>query len=277
MAIERAELVIENDGDDVVIRVSAARASVLATILNASRGGRDLAAAVTEVAAHAPGGTGGADLGEHMARHGHRVGHVEALERDLLLAHAREALRTGEAQRICRDAGLRHDDVAGACRVSRPTVVRWFNGQRRPTGDKGVRFGLRPMRLFAWNRVDTVIGRPFLWITIAWCRLAVHRERSGDLVASGVRRCPGEAAADRRPRVSGLLNEAELEAVQTIGKFAGQMRRLIGDGPQAEADWAEAADKIHQLQTMILAQAAARAYPELFRPLGGVLNADVVG
>ena len=77
--------------------------------------------------------------------------------------------------------------------------------------------------------------------------------------------------------MSGLLNEAELEAVQTIGKFAGQMRRLIGDGPQAEADWAEAADKIHQLQTMILAQAAARAYPELFRPLGGVLSADVVG
>lgn len=69
--------------------------------------------------------------------------------------------------------------------------------------------------------------------------------------------------------MSDLLNEAELEAMQTIGKFAGQMRQLIGDGPQAESDWAEAADKIHQLQTTIMAQAASRAYPELFRPLGG--------
>lgn len=27
------------------------------------------------------------------------------------------------------------------------------------------------MRLFAWNRLDAVAGRPFLWVTVAWCRL----------------------------------------------------------------------------------------------------------
>lgn len=65
------------------------------------------------------------------------------------------------------------------------------------------------------------------------------------------------------------LTADELAAMDTIGKFAGQMRRLCGDGPQSVHDWAEAAAHIHVLQTTIMAQAASRAYPELFRPLGG--------
>ena len=66
-----------------------------------------------------------------------------------------------------------------------------------------------------------------------------------------------------------LLTPDEFEAMDLLGKAAGVIRRIIGDGNQAVYDWGEAADKIHQLQSMVMAQAAARAYPERFRPLGG--------
>ena len=71
-----------------------------------------------------------------------------------------------------------------------------------------------------------------------------------------------------------MLTPEELEALDTVSTFARQLRRIIfgfenaNDGPQAGFDWAEAADKIHQLQRMILAQDACRNYPGCFRPLG---------
>jgi hypothetical protein len=67
----------------------------------------------------------------------------------------------------------------------------------------------------------------------------------------------------------GLLSEDELLAMEQLGTVAGTIRRIIGTGSQAGYDWGEAADKIHQLQAMVMAQAAARAYPDQFRPLGG--------
>lgn len=66
-----------------------------------------------------------------------------------------------------------------------------------------------------------------------------------------------------------LLTPTEFEAMDLLGKAANAVRRVIGDGDQAEHDWSEAADKIHQLQTTVMAQAASRAYPEKYRPLGG--------
>src|ERR1700677_510490 len=65
----------------------------------------------------------------------------------------------------------------------------------------------------------------------------------------------------------GYLTPEELEAMDLIGTFAGKLKKIIGEGPQSGHDWAEAADKIHQLQCVIMAQAASRAYPELFRLL----------
>ena len=66
-----------------------------------------------------------------------------------------------------------------------------------------------------------------------------------------------------------LLTPDEFEAMDLLGQAANAMRRVIGDGDQAAHDWSEAADKIHQLQSSVMAQAAARAYPDKFRPLGG--------
>lgn len=81
--------------------------------------------------------------------------------------------------------------------------------------------------------------------------------------------CPYCNASDQPVPMSEFLSSDELEAMNLLATFAGKMRRIIGDGPCARGDWAEAADKIHQLQAVIMAQAASRAYPDLFRPLGG--------
>ena len=66
-----------------------------------------------------------------------------------------------------------------------------------------------------------------------------------------------------------LLTDDEHEAMALSGRLANVIRKVIGSGPQAEHDWAEAAQRIHAIQHTILAQAAARAYPDLYRPLGG--------
>lgn len=68
-----------------------------------------------------------------------------------------------------------------------------------------------------------------------------------------------------------LLTEVEHEAMRLTADLANALRRIItdGDGGQAANDWSEAAHLIHSVQNMILAQAAARAYPNLYRPLGG--------
>lgn len=63
-----------------------------------------------------------------------------------------------------------------------------------------------------------------------------------------------------------FLTDLEWEAIKTAGKLAGLMQKITWPNRKGyQYDWIEACDKIHQLQHMIMAQAAARAYPELFR------------
>lgn len=69
-----------------------------------------------------------------------------------------------------------------------------------------------------------------------------------------------------------LLTEDEHEAMRLSGELANTVGRIIGKGPQAEYDWNEAAQRIHAIQHMILAQAAARAYPDRYRLLGRVID-----
>ena len=73
--------------------------------------------------------------------------------------------------------------------------------------------------------------------------------------------------------MTALLTDDELAAVDLTAQLGRLMRRIIGDGPNAADDCTEAAHRIHAVQDLILAQAAARAYPHLFRPLGGDLPA----
>ena len=70
-----------------------------------------------------------------------------------------------------------------------------------------------------------------------------------------------------------LLTEAERRAVAlTADLYNLIVREVIGDGPSRGGDQRELALHIHNLQNMILSQAAARAYPGMYRPLGGTLR-----
>jgi hypothetical protein len=68
-----------------------------------------------------------------------------------------------------------------------------------------------------------------------------------------------------------LMTDLEHEAMELSAQLANTLHRIIGDGPQASNDWAEAAMRIHSMQQMILAQAACRAYPDRYRLMGGTL------
>lgn len=68
------------------------------------------------------------------------------------------------------------------------------------------------------------------------------------------------------------LTELEHDAIEKSGELAQLMRKIIGDGPNAYHGWVEATIHIHAVQNMILSQAAARAYPDNFRLLGGKLE-----
>ncbi len=69
--------------------------------------------------------------------------------------------------------------------------------------------------------------------------------------------------------VAQLLTPAEHDAMAQTAQLTRTMREIIGDGPAAEGDIAEMVDAVHRIQRMVLGQAAARAYPERYRLLGG--------
>ena len=66
-----------------------------------------------------------------------------------------------------------------------------------------------------------------------------------------------------------LLTSDEHAAIALAGQLATLLSMIIGDGTAREGDMQEAVHHIHALQAMILAQAAARAYPSRYRLLGG--------
>jgi hypothetical protein len=57
-------------------------------------------------------------------------------------------------------------------------------------------------------------------------------------------------------------------------ELANAFGRIVGRERTRMHDLAEAVHHIHALQHTIMAQAAARAYPERFRLLGGTLDGD---
>lgn len=66
----------------------------------------------------------------------------------------------------------------------------------------------------------------------------------------------------------GPLTPLEQEAIGLTADLHSLMLRIIGAGPARAGDVAEAVTLIHGLQHMVLAQAAARSYPQYYRLLG---------
>lgn len=69
------------------------------------------------------------------------------------------------------------------------------------------------------------------------------------------------------------LTDAELRAMDlTVDLVNVMCREVIGRGLTRDQDVREFVDKVHQIQAVILAQAAARAHPGRFRLLGEVVQ-----
>ena len=67
-----------------------------------------------------------------------------------------------------------------------------------------------------------------------------------------------------------LLTPAEHAALDITRMLAASMATIVADNsPFTRADWAEFSTHLHAIQHMIMAQAAARAYPDKYRLLGG--------
>ena len=72
------------------------------------------------------------------------------------------------------------------------------------------------------------------------------------------------------PRAS--LTDAERTLVADLAHCYNQFSNISGSGSTRDADLSEIADKIHQLQAIVLAQAAGRIYPTQYRLIGEGLN-----
>lgn len=66
-----------------------------------------------------------------------------------------------------------------------------------------------------------------------------------------------------------LLTPEEHRLMMMIGKVNRQFHAISENGPTKEQDLTEIRNHIHALQNWVLAQAAARAYPQEYRTLGG--------
>jgi transcriptional regulator with XRE-family HTH domain len=79
-------------------------------------------------------------------------------------------------------------------------------------------------------------------------------------------------AADKR--LAALLTPAEHAAVRDAGQLYTRIAaHVIADGPARDDDLAELRAQVHVIQRMVLAQAAARAFPAEFRLLGSLVVA----
>lgn len=71
-----------------------------------------------------------------------------------------------------------------------------------------------------------------------------------------------------------LMTEDEHEALRLSGELAVLGFKIIrsGGGRSVDQDAVEWATRIHSVQHMIAGQAAARAFPDKYRPLGSVIE-----
>jgi hypothetical protein len=72
---------------------------------------------------------------------------------------------------------------------------------------------------------------------------------------------------DRQPVVS--LTPSEHQAIALTVELFDEVCRIAGFGEARRGDLTEVTHYVHGLQRIIMAQAAARAHPNLYRLLGG--------
>lgn len=65
-----------------------------------------------------------------------------------------------------------------------------------------------------------------------------------------------------------LLTVEEIALIDLISDVSRSFGTVVGQGPTREHDLREMVYHVHALQNMVLAQAAARRYPHLYRKMG---------
>ena len=107
------------------------------------------------------------------------------------------------------------------------------------------------------------------WLALQ-SRLA-QTERLAAEVAEWAREVPGPLVRPEFPD-GGPLTRDEHSVVHGLGQVFVQLSRIVGDGSSRQADLDELVGHVHALQNAVLAQAAARAYPDAYRLMGGSLR-----
>ena len=70
-----------------------------------------------------------------------------------------------------------------------------------------------------------------------------------------------------------LMTETEHRVVEMMGEVWNLIcTEVIGHGPSREGDLEEIIHHIHAIQRTMMKQAAARAYPNRYRLLGGIVG-----
>lgn len=69
-----------------------------------------------------------------------------------------------------------------------------------------------------------------------------------------------------------LLTDFERAAIRKAGDLWGDLCAVVDDGPTRDADLRELIVHVHAIQHAVMAQAAARAYPNELRRLGSTLS-----
>jgi hypothetical protein len=137
------------------------------------------------------------------------------------------------------------------------------------------------VRLFDRYRA-ALAGEPGSW---AGRRPGLGQQHLSADGGNPVRNEEADTAAAGRPlsddadeRLVSLLTPAEHAALRDAGLlYTFIATNVMADGPTREDDLAELRAPIHAIQRMVLAQAAARAFPEEFRLLGRLVVTESTG
>lgn len=72
--------------------------------------------------------------------------------------------------------------------------------------------------------------------------------------------------------INGLLTDQERALAKKLGECWNEFCKVVGHDQSRAADLDEIVVHIHALQQAVMSQAAARAYPDELRLLGGTLH-----
>lgn len=112
-------------------------------------------------------------------------------------------------------------------------------------------------------------------VTSAYLRHEAEQYLIGDAKLWGVLRAAANTIDELEERATRLLTVEERALTFDLGQIWNRLCKVVAVGPSRQGDLAEAVHHIHALQNVVMAQAAARAYPDEFRLLGSTVGAAV--